>query len=68
MNRQGLFTSDQDLYSYSQTKDIVINFANNQSLFSEKFIIAMTKIGQLSVLTGSQGEIRANCPARSPST
>ncbi|EXB70727.1 Peroxidase 12 [Morus notabilis] len=68
MNRQGLFTSDQDLYSYSQTKHIVINFANNQSLFFEKFIIAMIKIGQLSVLTGSQGEIRANCSARNPST
>ncbi|EXC46562.1 Peroxidase 12 [Morus notabilis] len=67
MNRQGLFTSDQDLYSYSKTKDIVINFAVNQSLFFEKFIIAMTKMGQLSVLTGSQGEIRANCSARNPS-
>ncbi|GMN57966.1 hypothetical protein TIFTF001_027066 [Ficus carica] len=64
MNRQGLFTSDQDLYSYSKTKNIVIDFAVNQTLFFEKFFVAMTKMGQLSVLTGSQGEIRANCSVR----
>ncbi|KAG8378081.1 hypothetical protein BUALT_Bualt08G0100900 [Buddleja alternifolia] len=40
MNRQGLFTSDQDLYTDSRTRSI------------------------LSVLTGSQGEIRANCFVR----
>ena len=66
MNRQGLFTSDQDLYSYSKTKDIVISFAVDQSLFFNKFVIAMTKMGQLSVLTGNQGEIRANCSVRNP--
>ncbi|XP_015886519.3 peroxidase 12 [Ziziphus jujuba] len=64
MNRQGLFTSDQDLYSYKKTKDIVTSFAVDESLFYEKFVIAMTKMGQLSVLTGKNGEIRANCSAR----
>ena len=61
MNRQGLFTSDQDLYTNSRTRTIVTNFAVNQSLFYENFINAMIKMGQLSVLTGTQGEIRANC-------
>lgn len=64
MNRQGLFTSDQDLYTDKRTKDIVTSFAVNQSLFFDKFVTAMLKMGQLNVLTGSQGEIRANCSAR----
>lgn len=64
MNREGLFTSDQDLYSDSRTKAIVTSFALNQSLFFEKFVFSMVKMGQLSVLKGTQGEIRANCSAR----
>ena len=64
MNRQGLFTSDQDLYTNSKTKNIVTSFAVDQKLFFEKFVLAMTKMGQLSVLTGNQGEIRANCSLR----
>ncbi|KAH9611339.1 hypothetical protein KSS87_016533 [Heliosperma pusillum] len=64
MNRQGLFTSDQTLYTDPRTRGIVTSFAVNQSLFFEKFVIAMLKMGQLSVLTGGQGEIRANCSAR----
>ncbi|KAJ4835606.1 Peroxidase 12 [Turnera subulata] len=64
MNRQGLFTSNQDLYTDRRTRDIVTGFAVNQSLFFEKFVFAMIKMCQLSVLTGTQGEIRANCSAR----
>ncbi|KAK9269996.1 hypothetical protein L1049_025569 [Liquidambar formosana] len=64
MNRQGLFTSDQDLYTDSRTKEIVKSFAVDQELFFDKFVHAMIKMGQLSVLTGRQGEIRANCSVR----
>ena len=64
MNRQGLFTSDQGLYNDSRTNNIVTNFAVNQTLFLEKFVEGMLKMGQLGVLTGSQGEIRANCSAK----
>ncbi|XP_021771551.1 peroxidase 12-like [Chenopodium quinoa] len=64
MNRQGLFTSDQDLFTDSRTKGIVTSFAVNQTLFFQKFIDAMVKMSQLNVLTGSQGEIRSNCSAR----
>ncbi|XP_072980691.1 peroxidase 12-like [Typha angustifolia] len=64
LNRQGLFTSDQDLYTDSRTKSIVKSFALSQSLFFEKFVYSIVKMGQLSVLTGSNGEIRANCSAR----
>ncbi|XP_050365440.1 peroxidase 12 [Argentina anserina] len=64
MNRQGLFTSDQDLYTDKRTRDIVKSFAVNQTLFFEKFVHSMIKMGQLSVLTGSKGEIRADCSVR----
>lgn len=61
VNRQGLFTSDQDLYMDSRTKDIVTGFAKDEKLFFEKFVFSMIKMGQLSVLTGTEGEIRAKC-------
>ncbi|KAL6957011.1 Peroxidase 12, partial [Sarracenia purpurea var. burkii] len=64
MNRQGLFTSDQDLYTDKRTREIVKSFAVNESLFFERFVDSMIKMSQLSVLTGTQGEIRANCSAR----
>ncbi|KAF9602896.1 hypothetical protein IFM89_032636 [Coptis chinensis] len=61
MNRQGLFTSDQDLYTDKTTRPIVQSFAVNQSLFFEKYVFSMIKLSQMNVLTGRQGEIRANC-------
>ncbi|KAJ9166833.1 hypothetical protein P3X46_021530 [Hevea brasiliensis] len=64
MNRQGLFTSDQDLYTDKRTRGIVTSFAINEKLFFEKFVLSMIKMGQLNVLTGKQGEIRANCSLR----
>ncbi|KAL8144297.1 hypothetical protein V2J09_017329 [Rumex salicifolius] len=64
MNRQGLFTSDEDLYINSVTKGIVKDFAVDQSLFFQKFVDAVVKMGQLSVLTGAQGEVRGNCSVR----
>ncbi|KAL3513943.1 hypothetical protein ACH5RR_026660 [Cinchona calisaya] len=64
MNRQGLFTSDQDLYTDRRTKGVVTSFAIDQQLFFERFAYSMVKMGQLSVLTGNQGEIRANCSIR----
>ncbi|XP_047339125.1 peroxidase 12-like [Impatiens glandulifera] len=64
MNRQGLLTSDQDLYTDTRTKGIVTDFAVNQDLFFDKFANAMVKMGQVSVLTGGDGEIRANCSVR----
>lgn len=63
LNRQGLFTSDQDLYTDSRTQPIVKRFAAKQSSFFKKFVFSITKMGQLSVLTGNQGEIRSNCSA-----
>ncbi|XP_060198662.1 peroxidase 12-like [Lycium barbarum] len=64
MNRQGLFTSDQDLYTDKRTRGIVTSFAINESLFFEEFVNSVVKMGQLNVLTGTQGEVRGNCSVR----
>ncbi|GJR96729.1 peroxidase 12-like protein [Tanacetum coccineum] len=66
MNRHGLFTSDQDLYTHKETKPIVESFAHDEKLFFEKFVKAMIKMGQMEVLTGGKGEIRAHCSIRNP--
>ncbi|XP_052191259.1 peroxidase 12-like [Diospyros lotus] len=64
VHRQGLFTSDQDLYTEERTREIVESFADDEALFFDKFVAAMLKMGQLSVLTGKEGEIRAKCSVR----
>ncbi|KAJ8537946.1 hypothetical protein K7X08_014486 [Anisodus acutangulus] len=64
MNRQGLFTSDQDLFTDQRTRNIVTSFAKDQKVFFDNFVNAMIKMGQLNVLTGGQGEIRAKCDRR----
>jgi len=64
MNRQGLFTSDQDLFTDQRTRGIVTSFGTDQKVFFDKFVIAMIKMGQLNVSTGGQGEIRAKCSVR----
>lgn len=61
VNRQGVFISDQDLFSDSRTKGIVTDFASNQKLFFDKFVNAVLKLSQLDVLTGNQGQVRAKC-------
>ncbi|KAG8660710.1 peroxidase 12 [Manihot esculenta] len=64
MNRQGIFTSDQDLFEDPRTRPTVISFAANQRLFFRNFAIAMTKMGIVDVLTDGQGEIRGRCSMR----
>ena len=65
VNREGLFTSDQDLFTDGRTKPLVTKFAVDQDAFFAQFIYSYVKMGQINVLTGaSQGQIRANCSAR----
>ncbi|KAJ1420910.1 Secretory peroxidase [Sesbania bispinosa] len=60
---KGLFGSDQVLFSTSgaDTIPIVNRFSSNQTLFFENFKASMIKMGNIRVLTGSQGEIRKQC-------
>ncbi|XP_062208168.1 cationic peroxidase SPC4-like [Phragmites australis] len=66
VNREGLFTSDQDLFTNATTKAIVAKFAQSQKAFFHQFAFSVVKMGQINVLTGSQGQIRSNCSARNP--
>ncbi|XP_050140178.1 peroxidase A2-like [Malus sylvestris] len=61
--QKGLLQSDQELFSTSgaDTTDIVNNFSTNQSAFFESFVESMIKMGNISPLTGTDGEIRLNC-------
>ncbi|KAF8646824.1 hypothetical protein HU200_065624 [Digitaria exilis] len=66
VNREGLFTSDQDLFTNPATRNLVARFAQSQKAFFDQFAFSMVKMGQIKVLTGSQGQIRTNCSARNP--
>ncbi|KAK1279494.1 Peroxidase 5 [Acorus gramineus] len=56
-----LLTSDQALLTNVNTSAAVNNNANNQTAWVEKFKKAMVRMGNIGVLTGTQGEIRKNC-------
>ncbi|XP_011025199.1 PREDICTED: peroxidase A2-like [Populus euphratica] len=60
---QGLLGSDQLLFSTpgADTVDIVNNFSANETAFFESFVVSMIRMGNLSLLTGTQGEIRLDC-------
>ena len=57
----GLLTSDQTLLSCPSTAKIVRNNARHGAKWAKKFAAAMVKMGDIEVLTGSQGEIRKDC-------
>ncbi|KAJ3672846.1 hypothetical protein LUZ60_006220 [Juncus effusus] len=60
---EGLLYSDQELLSTygSSTASIVNDFAGSQDRFFESFAESMIKMGDISPLTGSDGEIRNVC-------
>ncbi|XP_068643202.1 peroxidase P7-like isoform X2 [Aristolochia californica] len=61
INRRGLLHSDQVLFNGGSTDSIVTSYSNNAGAFSTDLANAMAKMGNLNPLTGTQGEIRANC-------
>lgn len=65
LNGKGLLQSDQILFSsdeaVSTTKSLVELYSNNSGAFFNDFINSMIKMGNISPLTGSSGEIRKNC-------
>lgn len=59
----GLLQSDQELFSTTgaDTVDLVNSFSSDQSVFFANFVVSMIKMGNISVLTGTDGEIRTQC-------
>ncbi|PAN50718.1 hypothetical protein PAHAL_9G540800 [Panicum hallii] len=61
--RRGTLQSDQELLSApgAPTAAIVGRFAGSQKAFFRSFARSMVSMGNIEVLTGSQGEVRRNC-------
>lgn len=59
---KGLLNSDEVLFTKNQeSAELVKEYAENNDLFFEQFAKSMIKMGNISPLTGSRGEIRYNC-------
>ncbi|XP_043725371.1 peroxidase P7-like [Telopea speciosissima] len=61
INTKGLLHSDQQLFNGGSTDSLVRSYSSNPSTFNSDFSAAMIKMGDISPLTGSSGEIRKNC-------
>ncbi|GLT82716.1 hypothetical protein SLE2022_010740 [Rubroshorea leprosula] len=59
---KGLLNSDEILFTKNEeSRELVKTYAENQELFFQHFAKSMVKMGNISPLTGSKGEIRKNC-------
>ncbi|URE48196.1 Cationic peroxidase 1 [Musa troglodytarum] len=61
LSNKGLLHSDQQLHGGGSTDSQVSSYAANSAKFFGDFASAMVKMGSISPLTGSSGEIRTNC-------
>ncbi|GAB4828969.1 NAD(+) salvage pathway protein [Ancistrocladus abbreviatus] len=61
MSQKGLLHSDQQLFNGGSTDSQVLTYSSSSSTFFTDFANAMIKMGNLSPLTGSNGQIRTNC-------
>ncbi|MED6119427.1 hypothetical protein PIB30_011792 [Stylosanthes scabra] len=63
VSQEGLFQSDQELYSTpgADTITLVNTYSNDMHAFFDQFTDSIIKMGNISVLTGNQGEIRSQC-------
>ncbi|KAK3218976.1 hypothetical protein Dsin_012946 [Dipteronia sinensis] len=61
LNLKGLLHSDQVLFNGDSTDSLVRSYSSNSKAFNSDFASAMIKMGDISPLTGSSGEIRKNC-------
>nr|GEY08607.1 peroxidase 4-like [Tanacetum cinerariifolium] len=61
INEKGLLRSDQQLHSGGATDLLVEKYSRNPERFHEDFVAAMIRMGDISPLTGRNGEIRKNC-------
>ncbi|XP_044511130.1 cationic peroxidase 1-like [Mangifera indica] len=61
LSKKGLLHSDQELYNGGSTDSQVTAYSSNLQTFKTDFGNAMIKMGNISLLTGSSGQIRTNC-------
>ncbi|XP_010519956.1 PREDICTED: peroxidase E5 [Tarenaya hassleriana] len=65
---KGLIQSDQELFSTpgADTIQLVELYSSNSSAFFQAFVESMIRMGNITPLTGNQGEIRRNCRVVNP--
>ncbi|CAL5098659.1 unnamed protein product [Urochloa decumbens] len=61
ISKKGLLHSDQELFNGGSTDTQVQSYVSSQSTFFADFVTGMIKMGDITPLTGSNGEIRKNC-------
>nr|ACU17608.1 unknown [Glycine max] len=61
VQKKGFLHSDQQLFNGGSTDSIVRGYSTNPGTFPSDFAAAMIKMGDISPLTGSNGEVRKNC-------
>ncbi|KAL0903915.1 hypothetical protein M5K25_025978 [Dendrobium thyrsiflorum] len=61
LGSRGLLHSDQELFNNGTQDALVRQYSKNKNLFFSDFAVAMVKMGAITPLTGSNGEIRLNC-------
>ncbi|OVA03712.1 Plant peroxidase [Macleaya cordata] len=59
--KRGLLHTDQVLFNNGSQDAVVRSYSQNNERFIRDFAAAMFKMGNISPLTGTQGEIRKNC-------
>ena len=61
--QDGLLQSDKELFSTSgaDTIEIVDRFSSDKTTFFESFVVSIIRMGNISPLTGTEGEIRLSC-------
>ncbi|CAM8882703.1 unnamed protein product [Rhodiola kirilowii] len=63
VNQRGLLHSDQELFNGGSQDGLVRSYSVNPGTFARDFAAAMVKMGNISPLTGTAGEIRRTCGA-----
>jgi peroxidase len=61
IQRKGLLDSDQVLFSGASTDTLVVTYSKNRAIFYTDFAAAMVKVGDITPLTGSAGQVRKMC-------
>ncbi|KAK8940319.1 Peroxidase 2 [Platanthera guangdongensis] len=66
VSSRGLLHSDQELFNNGTQDALVTQYSRNSNLFFGDFAAAMVKMGAITPLTGTSGQIRLNCRAVNP--
>ncbi|KAL6653447.1 hypothetical protein ACP70R_009025 [Stipagrostis hirtigluma subsp. patula] len=61
LNKKGVLHSDQQLFNGGSADSQTTTYSSNMAKFFTDFSAAMVKMGNISPLTGSSGQIRKNC-------